>query len=372
VSPSRRRWGGAGLRSAALWLLLAALPSCGKRGEPQPPLARTPQGVTGLALAQRGDRLEVRFVAPRTTTSGLGLPVLEVELLRAEKEGPIEKVAQSDRRRAAPGESLVETLPLPAPGTQVRLAARARVGREASALSTVVGLTVQPPPPAPSGLAARLEAQGIALSWKPPVLPSPSPTPSPTPTPSPAPSPTPTPTPSLLSATAPGVKATPAPSPSPAIVIYRGPPRGEPQPLVMLAPTAAAHADTSVAPGQHWCYTVRTTLGREPLVESAPSEERCLEVKDVFPPAAPVGVAVLPVEDGLEVSWSPSPEMDLSAYRLYRSAEGPVQRVGEAPAGTTVLKDKAAPVGVKLVYTVTAVDKAGNESKPSGNAEARR
>ena len=156
------------------------------------------------------------------------------------------------------------------------------------------------------------------------------------------------------------------------MVVYRAPPRGEPQALVTLPPSAAAHADVSVAPGQSWCYTVRTVMSREPLVESAASEERCVEVKDVFAPAAPVGVAVLPLEDALEVSWSPSPEMDLASYRVYRASGSAPERVGEVPAGTTVLKDAAAPAAVRHVYTVTAVDKAGNESAPSSGAEGRR
>ncbi|HEX6738137.1 MAG TPA: hypothetical protein VF310_07705, partial [Vicinamibacteria bacterium] len=166
-------------RGAGLLLALGALSAagCGKRGEPQPPLARNPQAVTGLALAQRGDKLEIRLTAPRVTTANQRLPVMEVEVLRAEKAGPLDKVAAADRRKAAPGEILTESVPLPAPGTLVRVAARARAGRAVSALSPVVSLTVLAPPAAPTALAARLEAQGVALSWKPPVLPTPAPPP---------------------------------------------------------------------------------------------------------------------------------------------------------------------------------------------------
>ena len=85
--------------------------------------------MAGLAVAQRGRQLEVTYVAPRATVGGVPLQALEVELLRADSEGDFEQVARAQSRKAAPGEAVRETFPLPAPGTQVRLAARARVGR---------------------------------------------------------------------------------------------------------------------------------------------------------------------------------------------------------------------------------------------------
>jgi fibronectin type 3 domain-containing protein len=131
--------------------------------------------------------------------------------------------------------------------------------------------------------------------------------------------------------------------------------------------------DTTIAPGERWCYVVRTVASTEPVVESASSGEACVENKDVFPPAAPGGVAVLVRDDGVEVSWSPSLEADLGSYRVYRSADGaPRVRVGEVAPPETVLRDAAVPSGAAVVYTVTAVDRDGNESPPSAAVEARR
>jgi len=131
--------------------------------------------------------------------------------------------------------------------------------------------------------------------------------------------------------------------------------------------------DTTIAPGERWCYVVRTVASTEPVVESASSGEACLENKDVFPPAAPTGVAALVHDDGVEVSWSPSLEADLASYRVYRAAAGaPPIRVAEVAAPETSLRDVAAPRGAVLAYTVTAVDRDGNESPPSAAVEASR
>jgi fibronectin type 3 domain-containing protein len=117
---------------------------------------------------------------------------------------------------------------------------------------------------------------------------------------------------------------------------------------------------------------VRTVLSADPLIESRDSEEVCVDFKDVFPPAAPTGVAVLTREAALEISWSPASEEDLALYRVYRASKGAIpEPVAELPATETTVTDKAAPRNSVLFYTVTAVDKAGNESAPSKPVEAQ-
>jgi fibronectin type 3 domain-containing protein len=116
---------------------------------------------------------------------------------------------------------------------------------------------------------------------------------------------------------------------------------------------------------------VRSAASIEPVIESAPSPEVCVAVKDVAAPAAPAGLAALVGETAIDLSWSPSGEADLAAYRVYRAAgDQAPQRLAEVPAGTTEWKDKSPGRGGPHTYTVTAVDRAGNESAPSGPAEA--
>ncbi len=140
-----------------------------------------------------------------------------------------------------------------------------------------------------------------------------------------------------------------------------------PEPLA-----APAFEDKTVSLGQRWCYQVGTVVSTEPVIESARSNEACVSVQDIVPPAAPSGVAAVGAAEGVDVSWSPSTESDLASYRVYRTAEGKTERVGEVAAPETSFRDTTAAAGTRYTYTVTAVDKAGNESAPSGAAPGTR
>jgi hypothetical protein len=319
---------GQGRTAAVLGVFACAVfasAACGKRGDPLPPFPRTPQGVTGFTVAQRGDKLEASGVAPRTTTSGAPLSVFEIELIRAEKEGDLAKVGLAQRVRVAPGERFQETWPLPAAGTNVRVAARAVSRGQRSTFTPPVSLTIKAPPPAPTAVTADLEAGGVVLAW----------------------------------------------TGGPALVYRKKSGGAYDAPLDAKPAAGPSYRDTSVAPGQSWCYVVRAVAGTEPLVESTPSSEACVNVRDVFAPAPPTGVAALAAGGVVDVSWSPSTEPDLAAYRVYRSEGGEAQKMAEVPATETRYRDQTAAVGPTYNYTVTAVDKDGNESTPSAPAKAR-
>jgi hypothetical protein len=422
--------------------MLGAL-ACGKKGDPLPPLRPTPAAVAGVRVAQRGDRLEISFMAPRASTDGARLPVLEIELLVAQGEGEFVKLARVRKFSAAPGEAFVESETLPPPGTYVRAGARAVAKGHRGNLGEPARLIVVEPLAAPRNLAAELVAAGVALAWEgeipPPAPPPPTPAPRPTPTPKPgsgpAPKTPPSETPSTppaaegppaartsppapetaapetaapaatvptapapeppvppatapavppatesaapATATAEGPPPTPKPTPTPfdpGFFVYRRPAQG--RYAAALGGTATAErkfTDGTVQPGESWCYEVRAAAAAEPRVESPPSNEVCLEVKDVQPPAAPTGVTALAREDGVEIRWSRSPEPDVVSYRIYRSLRaGERERVGEVAAPETVFLDTEAPTVRALRYTLTAMDKAGHESAGTSTPEVRR
>jgi len=72
----------------------------------------------------------------------------------------------------------------------------------------------------------------------------------------------------------------------------------------------------------------------------------------------------------VDLSWSLNVETDLAGYRVYRSeSEGSRgQSLADELLLTPAYRDGTAQSGHKYWYTVTAVDKAGNESGPSAPA----
>jgi fibronectin type 3 domain-containing protein len=144
-------------------------------------------------------------------------------------------------------------------------------------------------------------------------------------------------------------------------------------PLQPTPSLSSAVEDRTVAIGQRWCYAVGTVISTEPVIESARSNEACVSVRDIVPPAAPAGAAALGGPDGIEVSWSPSPEADIAIYRVYRQAAGGAREaIGDVKPPETSLHDATAVRGVSYTYTVTALDGAGNESAPSAPAPGSR
>jgi fibronectin type 3 domain-containing protein len=142
-------------------------------------------------------------------------------------------------------------------------------------------------------------------------------------------------------------------------------------PLVEEPLDGRSFHDTVVPQGETACYVVRAVASTEPLIESAPSNEACVEVRDVAAPATPSGLAVLPRESGLEILWGPSAEPDLAGYRVYRAALGGApQKIADVEANHASWLDTTAEPGVGYRYTVTAFDQAGNESPPTEPVEA--
>ena len=358
-----RPFPGTALLTAAL---VAASLACGHRGDPLPPLRHTPPGLAEFRLAQRGDALEVTLLTPAASVDGIAYERLVVEILFAQGEKDLEKAGERREVLAYARQRVVQAIALPAPGTIARAAARGIVGGEKGPRTLTMALIAQTPIAAPRELRTRLVADGVRLDWA-GDLPKPV-------------------SAAVLPPRMPGAPVQPPapdarPLPSPAVSVerrvagfhvyrrvgtesYRLPLAQEP----LEEPSAT---DTTAPQGATACYVIRAAASVDPLVESAASNEACLEVRDIQPPAAPTGTAVLPRERGLEVLWTPSPEQDLAGYRVYREAPGEARsRVVELEAARSAWLDATARAGVVYQYDVTAIDRAGNESPRSPAVEA--
>jgi hypothetical protein len=98
--------------------------------------------------------------------------------------------------------------------------------------------------------------------------------------------------------------------------------------------------------------------------------------RDIFPPAVPQGLvaALLPGSTPgtvlVDLSWSINLEPDLAGYRVYRSEQEGTrgQLVTPDLLLTPAVRDNSVEPGHRYWYTVTAVDRAGNESPPCAPA----
>jgi hypothetical protein len=391
--------------------LVLVLPACGHKGDPLPPKRRTPPPPTAFRLAQRGESLELRADVPAASVDGVPLQEVELEFLHTTGEADLERKGTRTEVPATGGRRVVKELPLPPAGTLVRAAARVRAGREKGSKTLTLALTVQPVVEPPSDLEASLTENGVALAWRGP-RPRPATTPPASglagtpsarpPSPGPAPASPPAASPATPSTTPPTPAAPPVPAAAPPAAAEESPPSppaspagpseeptaeprqsgflvyrragGSPyEPLFEEPLERRSHRDTTAPLGKTVCYVVRAAASIAPLIESAPSNESCVSVRDIAPPATPGGLAVLPREGGLELLWSPSSEPDLAGYRVYRSEAGAAeQKVAEVPPARPSWLDASAERGVRYRYSITAFDQAGNESPHSEPVEATR
>jgi hypothetical protein len=347
---------------------------CGAPGEPIAPAPPVPVAITDLAARQAGDGVQLTFTLPNKTIAGdkLSEPPA-VEILRSALKPDGTADSQSFRVVYTIPDSLINnytaeghvlfTDAVPPeeirahPGASLAYRVRTRASRKrASADSNTVTTRVYPVPERIASVQVRVTETAIELGWL---------------------------APTRISGGGPlsGVSG---------YHIYRGeidPSSADAaakdlaqavwiSPLTLLAPSpATSYVDTFFDFGKTYLYMVRSVVLVEGnTLESSDSVPSIVTPRDIFPPAAPQGLiaAVLPstAPGVLEValSWSINLETDLAGYRVYRS-EQQGQR-GQLLTPDLLLtpsyRDTTILVGHHYWYSVTSVDRAGNESQPSG------
>jgi hypothetical protein len=146
-------------------------------------------------------------------------------------------------------------------------------------------------------------------------------------------------------------------------------------PFARIAEAASPpYTDTQTELGKTYVYSVRSVAQYPGVqIESLDSNFATITPKDVFPPPAPQDLvaAFVPAAGGtaayLDLSWSISAATDIAGYNVYRSEEasGPGTRVNSELLLTPAFRDMNAVPGRIYFYTVTAIDRSGNESLAS-------
>ncbi|MEJ2007883.1 MAG: hypothetical protein P8Z30_06965 [Acidobacteriota bacterium] len=100
--------------------------------------------------------------------------------------------------------------------------------------------------------------------------------------------------------------------------------------------------------------------------ESEPSAAVGIKPRDVFPPAAPTGLAAVNAAGAVDLLWNANTESDLAGYNVYRSADGgPFKRINKQMVPTPIFHDATVAPGHHYQYAITAVDLDGNEGARS-------
>ena len=346
---------------------------CGVPGEPVPPSPPVPVAVTDLSARQIGDGVLLAFTPPNKSTRGQRLTELPtLEILR----GSLKPDGTPDIRSfrvvdTVPG-SLLSTYvqqgkvqflePVSPNETRLRPGETAiyrvqtRVSeKKASAVSNDASLSLYPVAQRIEALDALVTETSIQLKWAAPVRTS-------------------------SGEPLAGIRE---------YQVYRG--EIDPAsaaaaekdvraaiwrlPLLQIAATEAPeYQDAGFDFGKTYVYVVRSVVSEDgKLLESADSHPAIVTPKDIFPPASPQDMVAAVVPGSrpgstvVDLSWAINVETDLAGYRVYRSEREDVRGtlLTQDLLPTPAYRDNSAPSGARYWYTVTAVDRAGNESAPS-------
>jgi hypothetical protein len=330
----------------SLWALvvagaLVAMPACGKRGPPLPPLRPVPDVVNSLTIHRRADAVVLRFLPPTRNQDGsepLAFDHVEIfaVTLAADAPPPSEAQLRVDAHRiatltptATPAITALQFVDSVPASDDVRyyevvpFATRRRGGVGSPILIVPLGTV----PAAPVGADITYDQNTMTLTWT-------------------------------------------AATDATGYLVYR---TGEETPLP-ATPLKEPTFSTPVVFGTPVCFTVRAVQGTPPvLIESAPSAEVCRTPVDTFPPAAPAGLVALASPGAITLTWDAVTAADLAGYLVLRG-EGSgdrLQPLMAAPLTETSFTDRTAVAGVRYFYEVVAVDTAtpANRSTPSNRVE---
>jgi hypothetical protein len=139
-------------------------------------------------------------------------------------------------------------------------------------------------------------------------------------------------------------------------------------PLTKAPITETQYTDARMTWGATRCYAVRSVETVDALaVESEVTTPACVTLADVFPPAAPKGLQAVATEGAINLIWDANSEADLDGYILLRAVAGGDDKLAPitpSPIRETAFQDRV-PAGVRYVYALRAVDRAGNASQAS-------
>ena len=124
--------------------------------------------------------------------------------------------------------------------------------------------------------------------------------------------------------------------------------------------TSRTYTAAGLVPGTQYCFVIKN-----PLTAGKMSNTACATTAaDSQPPSTPAGLTANDISPGaVSLEWQFSSDNDfVSGYNIYRDGALILTASGR------IATDSTADADATHCYRVTAVDRAGNESAPSGEA----
>ncbi|MCX7856595.1 MAG: hypothetical protein N2513_01215 [Deltaproteobacteria bacterium] len=128
------------------------------------------------------------------------------------------------------------------------------------------------------------------------------------------------------------------------------------------------YRDSTIKKEGTYVYEVRKLRKEENLILEG--EGKRIEIvykpdKFVLPP---FNVIAEKKEDAINISWQIEKKDVIKAFRIYRSAQNKLERIGEVTAEHTIFVDREYPKGRYVYYIVRSVSYGGDESEDSNYA----
>jgi hypothetical protein len=151
-------------------------------------------------------------------------------------------------------------------------------------------------------------------------------------------------------------------------------------PYAIVPPAAVTTAPVAVTEwvipkivfGVERCFEVRPVdkVGSATVIGPA-SPRACVTPVDTFPPIAPKSLAAIAGGGSINLIWDANTETDIGGYHVLRG-EAPnatLQPITKEPVAAATYRDETVTPGTRYVYSVVAVDQAGNRSPESNRVE---
>ena len=348
---------------AALGLVICTfLSGCGTPGAPQPPSLLLADPVNDLTATRTGNKVTLNWTMPKRNTDKTAVkPGVVARICRLSGAETCRPVADDDQVTPGKQASFTETLPDALASGDARPVSYAiellnKKGRSAG-LSNAAIVLVGAAPGSIEGLKAEVRKQGVVLSWNsagdavPVRLVR-----------------------RLLTALPPKAQKEVALAPPP-----------EPMVQTMLVESGLDQGrtiDTTARFNESYEYRAQRVArvqvdGKTLELAGELSAPIDVDVKDVFPPQVPTGLAAVATAGGnggepaIDLSWQPVAETDFAGYVVYRrEGDGEWQRISAAnPSLEPAFHDGQVQPGHTYRYAVSAVDNGGHESARSAEAE---